>query len=262
MTKELVWVTRTDPFNRLTAKRLAGAGYEPLSAPALRVVAMPARPLTAVPDALVFTSLNGVRMHRFFPALADLPVFAVGDHSARFARARGYTRVISAAGNIADLSRAIRLSLSAPAAILHVGALSPAGDLAAILGSSYRIRRLPVYDVEESDPRDVEWTAGRLEAVGHIIVHSPRAGLHVARWLGAAMPDWTGVVHCISAAAADPFGALPGVSVRISHRPDERSLLSAFVENRPPMFSIAAPAHGFDRSGAGRPVRAVDAGHA
>src|SRR5690606_26051329 len=65
MTKELVWVTRTDPFNRLTAKRLAGAGYEPLSAPALRVVAMPARPLTAVPEALVFTSLNGVRMHRF-----------------------------------------------------------------------------------------------------------------------------------------------------------------------------------------------------
>src|SRR3546814_3827643 len=95
MTRGLVWVTRTDPFNRLTAKRLAGAGYTPLSAPALRIVAAPAPPLTAVPDALVFTSLNGVRLHRFSPALAGLPVFAVGDHSARYARAQGYRRVRS-----------------------------------------------------------------------------------------------------------------------------------------------------------------------
>ena len=189
MTKDLVWVTRTDPFNRLTAKRLAGAGYEPLSAAALRIVPLPAPPLTAVPDALVFTSLNGVRLHRFSAALADLPVFAVGDHSARFARARGYRQVTSAAGNVADLCRAIRLGLSAPADILHVGAVSPAGDLAAMLGSSYRVRRLPVYDVEESDPRDLEWIAGRLEEIGHILVHSPRAGFLVARWLDAAMPD-------------------------------------------------------------------------
>lgn len=262
MTKELVWVTRTDPFNRLTAKRLAGAGYEPLSAPALRVVAMPARPLTAVPDALVFTSLNGVRMHRFSPALANLPVFAVGDHSARFARGRGYSRVTSAAGNIADLCRAIRLGLNAPAEILHVGAVSPAGNLAAKLGSSYRVRRLPVYDIEESDPRDLEWIAGRLEAIGHIIVHSPRAGRHVERWLGAAMPDWTGVAHCISPAAAEPFRALPRITARISHRPDERSLLSALVENRRQESSIAAAAHGFDRSGGTRQVRMVESGHA
>jgi len=262
MTRGLVWVTRTDPFNRLTAKRLAGAGYEPLSSPALRIVAIPTRPLTAVPDALVFTSLNGIRLHRFTPALADIPVFAVGEHSARFARARGYSRVTSAAGNIADLCRTIRLDPSAPADILHVGAVSPAGDLGAMLGSSYRVRRLPVYDVEESDPRDLECIAGRLEAIGHIIVHSPRAGLHVARWLGAAMPDWRGVAHCISAAAADPFGALPGVSVRISHRPDERSLLSVLVENRPPMSSIAAPAYGFDRSGGARRARMADASHA
>src|SRR3546814_514508 len=147
MTRGLVWVTRTDPFNRLTAKRLAGAGYTPLSAPALRIVAAPAPPLTAVPDALVFTSLNGVRLHRFSPALAGLPVFAVGDHSARYARAQGYRRVTSAAGNIVDLCQAIRLGLRAPADILHLGAMSPAGDLAAMLGSYYPVRRLPFYSV-------------------------------------------------------------------------------------------------------------------
>ncbi len=262
MTRDVVWVTRTDPFNRLTAKRLAGAGYEPLSAPALRIVATPAPPLTAVPDALMFTSLNGIRLHRFSPALADLPVFAVGDHSARLARARGYRRVISAAGNVADLCRTIRLRLRAPADILHVGAVSPAGDLAAMLGSSYRVRRVPVYDVEESDPRDLEWIAGRLEEIGHILVHSPRAGFHVARWLDAVMPDWTGMAHCISSAVAEPFQSLPGISARISDRPDERSLLSTLVGNRPAGSSIAAAAQGFDRSGGARRARMADAGHA
>lgn len=262
MTGDLVWVTRTDPFNRLTAKRLAGAGYEPLIAPALRIVATPARPFTAVPDALIFTSLNGVRLHRFSPALAELPVFAVGDHSARFARARGYRRVISAAGNVVDLCRVIRLGLSAPAEVLHVGAASPAGDLAAMLGSTYRVRRVSVYDVEESEPRDLEWIAGRLETIKHILVHSPRAGFRVARWLDATMPGWTGVAHCISPAAAEPFRSLPGISVRISDRPDEKSLLSALIENHRPGSSIAAATHCFDRTGGAQRVRMADAGHA
>ena len=95
MTQELIWVTRTAPFNRLTAKRLAGAGHDALCAPVLRVVPIPAPPLMAVPDALVFTSLNGVRLHRFSPSLAEVAVFAVGDHSARYARAREYFDVVT-----------------------------------------------------------------------------------------------------------------------------------------------------------------------
>lgn len=195
MTRDLVWVTRTDPFNRLTAKRLVGAGYEALSAPVLRVVPLPAPPLMAVPDALIFTSLNGVRLHRFSPALADVPVFAVGDHSARYARARGYRRVTSAAGNIVDLSRTVRQGLAGPVEILHVGAATPAGDLAALLGSSYRIRRLPVYGVEESDPCGIERIADRLEEICHILVHSPRVAL-VSR-AGSLPPCPTGRVWYI-----------------------------------------------------------------
>lgn len=82
-----MWVTRTAPFNQLTAKRLAAIGYETLLMPALRVVRVAKHVPVAVPDALIFTSLNGIRLHRFLPALADRQVFAVGDHSARFARA-------------------------------------------------------------------------------------------------------------------------------------------------------------------------------
>jgi uroporphyrinogen-III synthase len=249
MTQGLIWVTRTAPFNRLTAKRLVGAGHDALCAPVLRVVPVPAPPLMAVPDALVFTSLNGVRLHRFSSSLAAVPVFAVGDHSARYARARGYRRVTSASGNLADLARAIRNGLAGPANILHVGAATPAGDLATLLGSSYRVARLPVYGVEERDPREFDTIADRLGEVGHILIHSPRAGHFVARWLAAVMPDWPGAIHCISPAAAEPFGQLPGISRLTAGRPDERSLLATFVRSRDTMTATIC---GFDRSGGSR----------
>lgn len=249
MTQSLIWVTRTAPFNRLTAKRLVGAGHDALCAPVLRVVPVPAPPLMAVPDALVFTSLNGVRLHRFSPSLADVPVFAVGDHSARYARARGYRRVTSASGNLADLARAIRNGLAGPANILHVGAATPAGDLATLLGSPYRVARLPVYGVEERDPREFDTIVDRLGEVGHILIHSPRAGRHVARWLAAVMLEWPGVVHCISSAAAEPFGQLPVISRVTASRPDERSLLATFVGSRDTMASSFHEIRGLRRSG-------------
>lgn len=89
MNRARVWVTRTDPFNRLTVKRLAAAGYDALGAPVLAVVPLAVPPVVKVPDALILTSLNAVRLHRFVPAFAGLPLFAVGDRTARYARARG-----------------------------------------------------------------------------------------------------------------------------------------------------------------------------
>lgn len=262
MTRNLVWVTRTDPFNRLTAKRLVGTCHEALCAPVLRVVPVPAPALMAVPDALVFTSLNGVRLHRFSPSLAEVPVFAVGDHSARYARARGYRRVASASGNLADLSRTIRNGLAGPADILHVGAATPAGDLAKLLGSPYRVARLPVYGVEERDPREFDTIADRLGEVGHILIHSPRAGHFVARWLAAVMPEWPGVVHCISPTAAESFGQLPVISKVTASRPDERSLLATLTGSRDKVAPSVNEIRGFHRPGDSRQAEASEVYHA
>ncbi len=262
MTQELIWVTRTAPFNRLTAKRLAGAGHDALCAPVLRVVPIPAPPLMAVPDALVFTSLNGVRLHRFSPSLAEVPVFAVGDHSARYARARGYRHVISASGNLADLSRTIRNGLAGPADILHGGAATPAGDLESLLEPRYRVVRLPVYGVEERGPREFNTIADRLGEVGQILIHSPRAGRFVARWLAAVMPEWSGVVHCISPAAAEPFGQLPDISKVTASRPDERSLLATLARSRDEIASSVHKIRGFHRPGDSRQAKASEGYHA
>src|SRR3546814_18556688 len=87
--------------------------------PALRVVPVATHVPVAVPDALIFTSLNGIRLHRFLPALANRQVFAVGDHSARFARAIGYRRVMSASGNVSDLAKLIVAHSVPGSTVLH-----------------------------------------------------------------------------------------------------------------------------------------------
>jgi len=225
-----VWVTRTDPFNRLTARHLRAAGYAPLTEPVLRIVPV-ARPIPfAVPDALVFTSLNGIRLHRFAPGLAGLPVFAVGDRSARFAGTRGYRFVHSAGGAVDDLRRTVRETMWAGADILHIGAAEPAGALAeALCEDGFRARRLCVYDVIEAEPRDLEWIAGQLDEIGTILVHSPRAGRHIAGWLMEQAADWRGEIVCISPAAAAPFAPFVKAKIRVAPRPDEMSLLAPLL---------------------------------
>lgn len=232
MTLARVWVTRTDPFNRLTVKRLAAAGYDAVGAPVLAVVPLAVPPVVEVPDALIFTSLNAVRLHRFVPAFAELPLFAVGDRSARYARARGYRCVDSARGDVQALCRLIKSELDGGADILHPGAVDTAGDIEALLGHRFRVRKLPLYDIRESDPRDVEWICGALHNIDHILIHSPRAGRFTASLIDGAAARWTGSIHCISEAAATPFQRIPNLRVVIAAHPDERSLLASLGAGR------------------------------
>ena len=223
----LVWVTRTAPYNKLTERRVRGAGRHPLLAPALRVVPIVSARVVAVPNALVFTSLQGVRTHRFFPGLASLPVFAVGDRSARFARLRGYRRVFSAEGDVGDLHKLIRATMPAGSEILHLSAAQPAGDLLAMLrDDGFIARRQCVYEAVEANAQDLEWVAGRLHEIDTILVHSPRAGRLVASWLQEQKDGWRGTVVCISAAAAAAFSVLPAVSVAVASMPNESELMA------------------------------------
>ena len=225
------WITRTAPFNRLTARYLRQAGLDPLVEPALRVKPLPLRGPIAAPDALVFTSLQGVRLHRFFPSLAELPVFAVGTHTARLARMRGYRWVASAAGDVHDLRQLIRARLDPGAAILHLSAARPAGDLVAMLSDDgYQARRQVIYQTVEASEDDLEDVASNLKNVGAILIHSPRAGSRVAAWLKLRPVGWSGLVCCISDAAAAPFQDLANVTVAVAARPNERGMMDLCKE--------------------------------
>jgi uroporphyrinogen-III synthase len=221
-----VWVTRTAPFNLLTARHLRRWGIDPLLKPALDVRPLPSGMPILVPDALVFTSLHGVRLHRLLPSLVDLPVFAVGNHTARFARMRGYRRVESASGDVNDLRRLLNGRLESGSAILHYSAAQPAGDLVADLRQDgYAARRKVVYEAVEAEDAGLQRVVRELSSLRAILIHSPRSGRRVARLLKGHRTTWSGAVCCISPAAAAPFLHLGDVNVLTAASPCEGAMI-------------------------------------
>jgi uroporphyrinogen-III synthase len=208
-----VWVTRARPGAERTAANLTARGFRPLIAPLLEI-----RPLDVALDLggteiLAFTSLNGVTAFAALSAARHLPVFAVGDATARAARDAGFTEVCSASGDLNALAALIRAEAGGRA-ILHPCAAEPAGDLATAVGAAARVRAVAVYAARETDTAEPDgWDA--------VLLHSPRA----ARALPRAISG--GVAVALSPAVAAPLAGRGFTEVRIATAPTETALLDA-----------------------------------
>src|SRR6266581_4913772 len=91
------------------AAALSLRGVTPLGEPLLtiRPVADPEMTLSGV-QAVLFTSANGARALARATARRDLAVVAVGDATARAARALGFADIASAGGDVGDLAARLR----------------------------------------------------------------------------------------------------------------------------------------------------------
>ena len=109
-----VWVTRAQPQAAATAERLVQMGHEPVVSPLIETRLVPATlDGLAGAGALAFTSqaaIDAALLQDLVPALADLPVFAVGDATADAAQRAGFKQVLSAGGAITDLATLILAS--------------------------------------------------------------------------------------------------------------------------------------------------------
>ncbi|XAP78244.1 uroporphyrinogen-III synthase [Citromicrobium bathyomarinum] len=222
-----LWVSRTSPDNERTAKALRMAGYKAVAVPVLRVEGLSPKALADQPDAIVFTSMNGVRHHFLSQESLDIPVFAVGDRTAQSAVEAGFTQVFSAAGNVSDLERLIVESLPPGSRLLHLSARRPAGDLTGKLHRrGYLAMRIAVYETREIALAQLLASLPALNRIGGILIHSPRAGHAVRRCIDQFPKSFEGAVYCISEAAAAPFVEMQRINVRIAERPDEASMLA------------------------------------
>ena len=104
-----VLVTRPHPDDEATAASLRARGFEVLLAPMLRF-----EPVAFHDDgdarygAVIVTSANalrGIEPHLKGSRLLELPLFAVGEHTASAARRAGFENVIPANGDAAALAR-------------------------------------------------------------------------------------------------------------------------------------------------------------
>jgi uroporphyrinogen-III synthase len=223
-----IWVTRASPGAEATAGRLETMGLTPLVDPLLAVRDLAAEVDLAGVAALAFTSVNGVAA--FARACPDRArrVFAVGDRTAAAARAAGFAHVVSAGGDVEALAALIvGEAAGLDGAVLHPGALEPAGDLLSpLVAAGLNVRRLALYQTVALDPAPS--TLARIDTLEAVLLHSPRA----ARILSGVLANHPAPrlrALCLSAAVAVPLVGLAQAgtlgSVAFAPRPDETALL-------------------------------------
>lgn len=236
-----VLVTRPHPDDETTAASLRGRGYEVLQAPALRFEPVAFHDdMDARYSAVIVTSASAVRSiehHLKGHRLLELPLFAVGQHTADAARRAGFTHVISASGDAAGLrdlvlARVKAKELKKASTLLYVAGADLARDLAGELGESgLRVVMWTTYRMVPvgSLPREVcdAFAANRIEAVLHYSRRSARAFLDAARAGGVEISALSIPQCCISAAVASVVREAGATQVVVAATPDEDALFEA-----------------------------------
>jgi uroporphyrinogen-III synthase len=193
-------------------------------------------------DAVIVTSANALRAIE--PQLAgsrllELPLFAVGDHTASAARGAGFGQVIAAKGGAAALRDLVLAGVKSKhlkrgSTLLYLAGADLARDLAGELGekgftvvthTTYRM--IPV----SSLPREVcdAFVANEVEAVLHYSRRSARAFLDAARTGGVEISALALPQYCISSAVASILRDAGAAQVTAAASADENALFEALV---------------------------------
>jgi uroporphyrinogen-III synthase len=205
-------------------------GFQAVAAPVLKIRPLPATIDLAGVGALAFTSANAV--FAFAGDARDLPVFAVGDGTARAARAAGFAEVVSAKGDVAALARAIAdRAGELKGAVLHPAAAAPAGDLAGdLVRAGIPARSVAVYETV-----DANFPSLLLDLIAEcdgVLIHSPKAARRVAELLpmirAPRLRAW-----CLSSAVAAPLAGFDIGPIIVAPLPTEDALLSLVAETGP-----------------------------
>ena len=230
--------TRPQPDAASLTEALVALGHEVIGAPLLDIVLEDqSGPLDFDGvQAVLATSANGVRALAAATACRDMPLFAVGDASARTAEELGFGRVTSADGDVDDLAATVIRALDpADGALLQVAGSKVAGDLAGTLaGADFVVRRITLYESRAAASLPTAASealdSGNVDAV---VFFSPRTAKTFVR-----LADEAGVAHacqllnayCLSPAVAEEVAGLVWRAVHVSERPAQDSLLDCLSE--------------------------------
>lgn len=201
------------------------------------------RPLDAVAidttgvQGILATSANGVRALAGALADRDLPVWAVGDASAKAARDLGYRQVESAGGDVHSLAALVTERCDpAKGAFLHAAGTVVAGDLAGMLAEQgFATRRVVLYEAVTADTLSPE-LAGALTngGVELALFFSPRTAatfVRLVRAAGLADQCRTITAYALSPAVAEALGMISWRGVHVAASPTQAALLAALDDD-------------------------------
>ncbi len=216
------------------AGELIARGFQVVVEPLLDITPVPGvRVSTDGIQAILATSGNGIRALAGLHPERHLPVWAVGDASARVARQLGYAQVTSAGGDVASLAALVGRHLDPRhGALLYAAGTALAGDLSGLLSAcGFAVRRAVLYQTVTADHLSEALThILRTGALDVAVFFSPRTAATFARLAEAA-----GVVenlaasdaYALSSAVAEQLAPLPWRRVIPAAAPTQAALLAA-----------------------------------
>ena len=211
---------------------LQGLGADAAAEPLLDIVVHAGPPLDLKgTQALLVTSANGARAFAARNRERDIPILAVGDASARQARALGFANVASASGDVAALAALCRDRLDPKKGdLLHVAGSHVAGDLARLLqGAGFHCRREVLYESRASAALSAATIAAlRAGTLDGVLFFSPRtaeAFVVLAARAGVAAALGRLTAFCLSPPVADKARAASWGKIAVARSPDQDSLL-------------------------------------
>src|SRR5258708_6492493 len=236
-----VLVTRPHPDDETTAAALRARGFDVLKAPMLRFEPVDFRDnMDGRYGAVIVTSANALRglaSQLKGHYLLELPLLAVGEHTAAAARDAGFGHGTVAKGEATGLSEIVLSSIKAKqlkksSTLLYLAGADLARDLAGELGEhGLRVVTQTTYRMSpvSSLPREVcdAFAANRIEAVLHYSRRSARTFLDAARAGGVEISALAIPQCCISAAVAAIVRDAGATQVMVAATPDENALLEA-----------------------------------
>lgn len=219
------------------AEALRRTGHEVLTEPMLEIRSRSDAALDLDgAQAVLLTSANGARALAGATARRDLPVCAVGDATARAARAAGFVDVASADGDVAALAELARARLD-PAAgrLVHVAGSAVAGDLsAALAGAGFAVDRAVLYEARKAAALSPACRAalrdGRLDGALFFSPRSAAAFVRLAEAAGLAAACRRMSALCLSQAVADAAGVVSWREINVAVRPTQADLLDLLRE--------------------------------
>lgn len=233
-TRGPVLITRPEPSASVTAAKLAALGFSPVLMPLSRTVALEFSIGNQPFEAVAVTSANAFRhvQDEFLKPYKALPLFAVGEGTARASRDAGFEKVIEGGGDAVRLASCMAEHLPEGAKVLYLaGRIRQPIFEERVLQADLKIQVCDVYDIERIDYSDDE--------IGALFPKSPFVAVLLysgvaAQYLARMMPQIETTIGpdtrflCISGRVAEQLPETWKAHALTADHPDEQGIFRLF----------------------------------
>lgn len=146
---ERVLLIRPPEESQTMGRILESKGIEFCHYPLFKPLFFPVPPLHN-PQALIITSKNAIRALQGYEGLREIPLYAVGDETAEFAKQTGFSNVMSASGTSQELIKLIMETAGRDQGVLwHLsGEIVKGNIIEALKSAGFEAKRQIVYQIE------------------------------------------------------------------------------------------------------------------